>query len=122
MNITIQQEKEICDHYKNKMDTTKLCKLFNLYPHNLYSILKKNNIEKRGPVKFKDINKIDDIINLVNNGMTIKSATKNVKMSKSTANKYLRRKGFKSPHPNGTFQTKYTLNENFLEKIDTSEK
>lgn len=120
IKYTPKQEKEICNEYKNKIKTIDICNKYKFSPVKLYSILNKYKIQYHGAIKTpSDI--INKLINLLNQNESLKQACKILNISKSNANKYLKIRNYKVK-PKGQFKRKYTLNENFLDNINTKEK
>lgn len=121
IKYSLDQEKEICQQYLNNIKTTKICQENKFSYMKLMAILKRNNVGIRPHIMSPKKSKIDEIKQFILNGKTLKSACKMTGVSKSCAEKHLKRDNFKVP-PNGQFIQKYNLNENFFEKIDTPEK
>lgn len=122
MKLTTEQIHNICEEYKGGLNIAKLCHKYSIYPYNIYSILKHNNITKRGHTDKIDESLIENIIKDVENGLSINQARKKYNISKSSATKYLKLKNFHSSRNKGCFHKIYDINENFLETIDSPEK
>ena len=115
-----ERENEVCSDYSGGMETKNICLKYKFTPPALYRILKNNNTEKRGhPVIDKST--IDKIIQLVQNGSTVKSACTVLGVSKSSAGTYLKERGIKVKK-RGQFTRKYNIDETYFEKLDSPEK
>lgn len=120
--ITKNEKIEVCKKYKNGESTNVICKIYNIYPHNLYSILQQYNIALRGnPNKISE-NVINSIINDIKNGMSIKKSSEKNNVKLSTTMTLLHKKGFKSYYNEGQFRKKYDIDESFFENINSPEK
>lgn len=121
IKYTENQEKEICDRYINKEKTRNICEIYNFTSPKLYSILKKHKIKLHGPSTILQDKMISELIQLLEKGKLLKEACQILQISKSGANKYLKKYNY-YVKPAGRFQRKYTLNENYFNKIDTFNK
>jgi len=120
IKYTNQQEQEICQKYSNGQNTVSICEEYNFTAPKLYRILNKNKIKCRGAKTLtKEI--VDKLVNLISQEKTIRESCEILKISPCAAGKYLKKRGCKTKQ-NGHFQRKYTLKEDFLKNIDSSEK
>lgn len=120
IKFTPEHEKSICDEYASKINTRLICEKYNFSSPKLYGILKRNGICLHGANRIDEIT-IISLINLLKAGKTLKESCNSLNISKSCVGKYLKKHNYKVK-ARGQFIRKYTLNESFLEKIDSASK
>lgn len=119
--FTENEEKEICSKYIQKIGIKEICKEYGFTSPVLYSILKNHNITYHGSPNIPDIETIKLIANDLDSGFTIENCSLKYDLSESCISKYLKRIKYKVINRT-KFKQKYTLDENFLQEIDTPAK
>lgn len=116
--IHIDENKAIELHSLGK-STYEVAKAFNISQTQVRRILLKNNIQPHS-IKTDDVTE-DNILMYYNNGLSSEQIAKDMNISPTTVCRVIKRKGFELKKA-GYFNRKYSLNETFLDDIDTQEK
>lgn len=114
--ISKEQEKELIFLYQNRITIKELCKKFGLYEKTIRNYLKNNNISRIiNHILSKEQEK--EVIELYNSRIQIKELSIKFKVGRTAITSILKRNDIELPG-----NRIYTLDEHFLDEIDTREK
>ena len=118
--FTEEQIEDIINRYKNNESIRSVSYKYKCRWEIIDKILKENNIEKR-PYKIFNKKDIPKITKRYKKGESLFDIVKEYNASREGLNKFLRKNNFKFDYSSKRMR-KYTLNEHYLDKIDTQEK
>lgn len=116
----IEKEKEICLLYTSGSKIKNICEKYKLYYHQLYTILKRGGINRRGNLDKIGADVEKRLIDLAVGEITGKELSELLHISLSSVSMLLKKNNIRlTPQ---RFEKKYELNDDYFEKIDSQEK